>query len=160
MIVYLRLRFHIDLMYEAAEWFSSKWGISDEVYKESMYQTAIDKDAAIPQWYIAWKDGDINGKNYLGGKIVGGLGVIENDFHDRPDLTPNVCAVYVEPEYRGQGIAGELLSFACRDMKLKGIDTLYLVTDHVGFYERYGWEYYCEVTGSDGNKTRMYRRDI
>ena len=32
--------------------------------------------------------------------IVGGLGVIENDFHDRKDLKPNVCAVYTEKEYR------------------------------------------------------------
>lgn len=39
------------------------------------------------------------------GAIAGGLGVIENDFHDRKDLTPNVCAVYTEKEYRCQGIA-------------------------------------------------------
>lgn len=31
------------------------------------------------------------------------MGVIENDFHDRKDLTPNVCAVYTE-EYRCQGV--------------------------------------------------------
>lgn len=38
--------------------------------------------------------------------IVGGLGVIENDFHNRKDLTPNVCAVYVDEDYLCQGIAG------------------------------------------------------
>ena len=47
-------------------------------------------------WYLCL-DGDT---------IVAGLGVIENDFHDRKDLTPNVCAVYTEEEYRCQGIAG------------------------------------------------------
>lgn len=40
-------------------------------------------------------------------RIVGGLGVIENDFHNRKDLTPNVCAVYTEQKYRCQGIAGQ-----------------------------------------------------
>ena len=64
--------------------------------------------------------------------------VIENDFHKRKDLTPNVCAVYVEEEYRGQGIAGGLLEYACRDMEKRGIGTLYLATDHTSFYERYG----------------------
>ena len=34
-----------------------------------------------------------------------GLGVIENGFHDRKDLTPNACAVYTERERRSNGIA-------------------------------------------------------
>lgn len=33
-----------------------------------------------------------------GKKIVAGMGVIENDFHDTKDLAPNVCAVYTEKE--------------------------------------------------------------
>ncbi len=91
------------------------------------------------------------------GVIVGGLGVIENDFHDRKDLAPNVCAVYVEKEYRCRGIAGKLLDFVCKDMEKRGIDTLYLVTDHTTFYERYGWEFLCMVQGDgEPDMTRMY----
>ena len=44
-----------------------------------------------------------------GEQIIGGMGVIKNDFHDKKDLTPNVCAVYTEESYRKQGIAGVLL---------------------------------------------------
>ena len=73
--------------------------------------------------------------------IVGGLGVIENDFHNRKDLTPNVCAVYTEKEYRKQRIAGHLLDLAVTDMKAKGITPIYLISDHTSFYERYGWEF-------------------
>lgn len=40
--------------------------------------------------------------------IVAGLGVIENDFHNRKDLAPNVCAVYTEEDCRCKGIAGKL----------------------------------------------------
>lgn len=92
-----------------------------------------------------------------GERIVGGLGVIENDFHDRRDLTPNICAVYTEPEYRRRGIAGRLLNKAVEDLRAEGISPVYLLTDHTGFYERYGWEYLCEVCG-DGEVTpsRMY----
>ncbi len=55
------------------------------------------------------------------------------------------------------GIAGKLLQFICEDMKKQGILTLYLVTDHTSFYERYGWEFLCMVQG-DGEEelTRMY----
>ena len=90
-------------------------------------------------------------------KIIGGLGVIENDFHDRKDLSPNVCAVYTEESYRGQGIAGSLLDLVVSDMKSKKISPIYLVTDHTGFYERYGWEFYCMAQGDDEpDLTRLY----
>ena len=71
----------------------------------------------------------------------GGLGVIKNDFHDRKDLTPNVCAVYTEKEYRCKGIAGRLLCMAVEDLRANGISPVYLLTDHVGFYEHYGCSY-------------------
>lgn len=129
-----------------AEWFHQKWGIPQEAYLASM-EECLERKSPIPQWYAAVQ----------GEKIIAGLGVIENDFHDRKDLTPNVCAVYVEPEYRCQGIAGELLHFVCEDMKEKGITTLYLVTDHTSFYERYDWKFLCMVQG-DGEEEmiRMY----
>ncbi len=85
------------------------------------------------------------------------MGVIENDFHDRKDLSPNVCAVYTEEAYRGRGIAGRLLDMTVEDMRSKGISPLYLVTDHKGFYERYGWEYFC-MARCDGDTapSRLY----
>lgn len=83
--------------------------------------------------------------------------MIENDFQDRKDLTPNVCAVYTEEEVRGKGIAGTLLDKVVGDLRDKGISPVYLVTDHVGFYERYGWEFLCMVQGDDEpDMTRMY----
>lgn len=90
-------------------------------------------------------------------KIIGGAGVIENDFHNRKDLTPNVCALYVEKGYRHKGIAGKLLNYICDDMYFLGIDTLYLITDHTSFYERYNWKFLCMVQGdNESDITRMY----
>lgn len=128
-----------------AEWFHSKWNIPKSAYLDSM-QECLSEGKVVPQWYGVFDDD----------KMIAGLGVIENDFHSRKDLTPNVCAVFVEEEYRNQGIAGEMLNYVCQDMKNKGIDVLYLVTDHTSFYERYGWQFLCMVQGDDGEMTRMY----
>lgn len=142
----IKLREHPEMKERAASWFHEKWNIPIEAYMESI-EECIKGERDVPQWYIAMD----------GGKIVGGLGVIENDFHNRPDLTPNVCAVYVEKAYRCCGIAGELLSFACGEFKSMGINTLYLLTDHDSFYERYGWEFYCMVQGDgEDEPSRMY----
>ena len=81
--------------------------------------------------------------------IVGGLSIIENDFHNRPDLFPNICAVYVEEKYRGLGIAGKLLNYAVNELKKKGISPVYLVTNHIGFYEKYGRKYFCDVKNGE-----------
>lgn len=131
---------------QAARWFHQKWGIPLEAYIDSMNQ-CLQRQSPVPQWYVAIEQGE----------IIGGLGVIKNDFHNRKDLTPNVCAVYTEENKRCNGIAGALLRCACADMKKRGIDTLYLITDHTSFYERYGWKFLCMVQG-DGEQdmTRMY----
>ena len=138
-----------DLMDKAAGWFSSKWSVPKEAYLESIEQS-FSADA-VPSWYLCME----------GERIIGGLGVIENDFHNRKDLTPNVCAVYTESSFRHQGVAGRLLNFVCQDMKEHGIGTLYLLTELEGFYERYGWTYLCPVQG-DGEDyfSRMYRHEL
>ena len=131
---------------EAAYWFHEKWTVPLEAYLESI-QTCLEKNGPVPQWYVVLE----------GERIIGGLGVIENDFHDRKDLAPNVCAVYVEADKRCGGIAGAMLDFVCTDMKRQGIETLYLITDHTSFYERYGWEFFCMVREERGTEmTRMY----
>ena len=142
---YITLRERPELEDTAAEWFQSKWGVPKEAYLECMDDYLAGRTEY--GWYLCLDKE----------KIVGGMGVIENDFHDRKDLAPNVCAVYTEEEYRGRGIAGRLLNMTVDDMRSKGISPLYLVTDHIDFYERYGWEFLCMVQGDgEPDMTRMY----
>lgn len=142
----IRLTDNPEIKDKAAQWFHEKWNIPLTAYIESMEECLIKN--SVPQWYLAID------KDY---RIIAGLGVIENDFHDRKDLSPNVCAVYTEKDMRCKGIAGALLNYVCNDMKENGIDILYLVTDLTSFYERYGWEFFCMVQGdNDINMSRMY----
>ena len=142
---YITLREKPQLKDSAAEWFSKRWGVPKEAYLECM--DAYLRGETEYGWYICLDDDS----------IVGGLGVIENDFHDRKDLKPNVCAVRTDEEYRGRGIAGKLLDLVVEDMRSKGITPLYLVSDHIGFYERYGWEFLCMAQGDDEPEmTRVY----
>ncbi len=143
--LYTTLREKPQLKDSAAEWFHNRWGVPREAYLDCMdaYLSGENEYG----WYLCLDDDS----------IVGGLGVIENDFHDRKDLKPNVCAVWTDEEYRGRGIAGKLLDLVVEDMRSKGITPLYLVSDHVGFYERYGWEFLCMAQGDDEPEmTRVY----
>lgn len=142
--LYMTLRERPELKDKVAEWFHCKWGVPKQAYLECM-ESYLNHETEYG-WYLCL-DAD---------RIIGGLGVIENDFHNRKDLTPNVCAVYTEEAYRGKGIAGQLLDLVAKDMKDKGIAPLYLITGHTSFYERYGWEFLTMVQEDSGELTRMY----
>lgn len=80
--------------------------------------------------------------------MIGGLGVIANDFHRRTDLTPNICAVHVEPRARGRGVARALIDRAC------------LITGHDCFYGHSGWKFYGMAEENDGGWIRMCVRRL
>lgn len=141
------LRDHPEWKERAAIWFHSKWGVPEEAYLESM-EEGITKKGAVPQWYMVTE----------GERIIAGVGIIENDFHKRKDLAPNVCAVYVEEDCRKQGLARQLLNLACEDLSTFGIGDAYLLTDHTNFYEHCGWEFFCMVEEDGGGSARCYHK--
>ena len=104
---YVTLRQKPELKEKAATWFHNKWKVPQEAYLKCMeaylnYETGYG-------WYLCL-DSEC---------IVGSLDVIENDFHDRKDLTPNVCAIiYSNPIY-GKGISlsrncGTTVKYSCK----------------------------------------------
>ena len=142
----LKLSDHPEYLHSAAQWFSKHWGVPADLYQESI-KAFIENKHSIPQWYLVLDEQHT---------IVAGCGIIENDFHDRTDLTPNLCALYVEENYRHQHIAKQLLAFAKHEMQAISFEYLYLVTDHTEFYEKCGWDFLTLVTDDDGEKMRMY----
>lgn len=136
-----------ELFEAAASWFCAKWRVPKQAYLDSMAESQASK-TGVPEWYVVQS----------GGEIIAGLGVIANDFHKRPDLTPNLCALFVAEPYRRQGIARRLLDRACDALAAHGIESAYLITDHTDFYERCGWTFHTMVEENDGGYARMYRR--
>ena len=143
------LRRHPALEERAAAWFSAKWGLPQQSYRDSI-RACLGRDAGVPQWYVV-PDGK--------GGIAAGAGLIENDFHDRPDLAPNVCALYVERAYRGRGLARALLRCIREDAARMGITKLYLVTEHTDFYEKCGWQHCAMCKDDDGLPLRVYKAE-
>ena len=89
----MNLRDTPELIPEAAAWFAAKWGIPREEYEASMRESAESR-APVPQWFAVTD---------ARGKITAGAGIIKNDFHDRKDLSPNLCALFVEEQHRRRG---------------------------------------------------------
>lgn len=129
----------------AAAWFHDKWHVPLEAYLESIHES-LTSGTCVPRWYLIL-DGE---------RIVAGGGIIENDFHARKDLAPNFCALFVEPEYRGRGLARQLLDRGRQDAGASGLRRLYLITDHESFYEKCGWHLNTMVQCDSGEVSRLY----
>jgi N-acetylglutamate synthase-like GNAT family acetyltransferase len=76
-----------------------------------------------------------------GAAFLGTASVIASDLAERPQLTPWVAAVWVEPHARQRGIGGALVDRATRDCFTLGASRAYLCArpQHSAFYERLGW---------------------
>lgn len=137
---------------DAIRYFQEKWAAPESllVYEDCI-KNCCNAPAPLPQWYLLYTDD---------GKIAGGAGLITNDFISRMDLYPWLCALYVEPPYRGNGHAGLLLKRAAQDARAAGFGALYLCTDHTQFYERYGLHYIGDGYHPWGHRSRIYEMQL
>ncbi len=82
----------------------------------------------------------------------------EKDDIQPTDLTPWVGWVYTFPRYRGNYYSGRLLSYAEELAKEAGMKNIYISTNHIGLYEKYGYEFFKMMKDINGEDSRVYTR--
>ena len=70
---------------------------------------------------------------------------------------PWLCALYVDPHYRRQGGARLLIDTIDQSAATAGFSTLYLCTDLVSFYEKFGFGPDGYRLSSLGEESMIYR---
>ena len=73
------------------------------------------------------------------------------------DMTPWAGFVYTFPSFRGKQRMGKLLEYVHQLAKKEGFSYVYISTDHVGLYEKYGCTYWRDMKDLHGNNSRIYR---
>lgn len=72
------------------------------------------------------------------------------------DLWPWACALYVDEWLRGHAYGRSLLERAAADARRAGFRTMYLSTDHVGLYEKWGFRYIGQGYHPWNEESRIY----
>lgn len=144
----LSLREHPQRLHEILAYIKDKWASeqSKVVYDDCLQHT-LNTDSPLPQWYVLEHEG----------RFVGCAGLITNDFISRMDLYPWVCSLYIEKDYRGQRLGESLLNRAKEDAYKAGFKNVFLCTDHVGFYEKFGFEFIGIGYHPWGASSRIYQ---
>lgn len=76
------------------------------------------------------------------------------------DLSPWMGFVYTFPERRGHRYVGLLFEEVERLAREAGMQRVYVSTNHVGLYEKYGCEYLTEMIDFEGVPSRIYVKEI
>lgn len=93
-----------------------------------------------------------------GDKAAAFLTLSEKDCVDDPTLYPWIGFVYTYPEYRGNRYSGLLIEHAADEARRQNKKALYICTDEIGLYEKYGFEYVENRADVWGGEGRLYRR--
>ena len=85
-----------------------------------------------------------------GDTFLGTASVIESDLAERPQLTPWVAAVWVEPQARNRGVGTAMVERATQDCFALGINRAYLCARPrlSRLYEGMGWTIFERKVGS------------
>ena len=91
-----------------------------------------------------------------GNSVVSFLTLTTQDCIDAPGMTPWIGFVFTFPEYRGRHHIRTLLDHARKCAAQKGSPFVFLATDHVGLYEKYGFSYWGSRRDVHGEMSRVY----
>ena len=121
---------------------------------------------------LEWGDNksDIEMKSYIqrkkeriltGDKVISILGLVDDnvligfislfnyDGDERKDLTPWYATMYVKKEYRGKGLSKILNDAIINEAKRLGYDKVYLKSELVNYYEKFGAIYIEDLNSGE-----------
>lgn len=131
----------------AIRYLQNSWSEVSPIIYEDCITNCINAEQALPQWYLLEKNAE----------IIGCAGLITNDFISRMDLYPWICAIYIGENHRGNAYGALLIEKAKADTKAFGFDYLNLCTEHIGYYEKYGFEYIGQGYHPWEEQSRIYQ---
>ncbi len=148
----ISVRDYPEYLETAIEYIYSKWGnVNNSLCYRDCVEHSIDVESALPRWYLMIDDND---------EVIGCGGLLSNDYISRMDLSPWISSMYVEESMRGQALGSKLLEHIESDAKSAGFNQVYLATNHLGYYEKYGFEF-CGIGYHPwGDSSRIYTKKI
>ena len=126
------------------------WGACEflhELLSKETFFDAVGADSEV----LLLTDGD---------KLISFCTYAEKDDIQPTELTPWIGFVYTFPQYRGHRYMGQLFEEIKSISKEKHVDKVYISTNHVGLYEKYGCEYFTQMKDMNGELSRVYVKRI
>ncbi len=92
--------------------------------------------------------------------IIGFCTVTKKDSIPNVTYSPYIGFIFVDENYRGKRISEKMISYAISYIKELKFEKVYLVSDHINLYEKYGFNKIDERTDFWGNIETIFVQDI
>ena len=136
------------------DWMYELWGAEEgwDMDKINHYMQRFISAKTIPKTIIATTDG----------KIVGICNLLMHDLDTRPDLYPWAGNLFIDENYRGQGISTLLMNELIGQAKKLGLKELYSYTKQTSLCEKFGFKFLeeTETFNKPNAIERLYKLDL
>jgi GNAT superfamily N-acetyltransferase len=124
--------------------------IRDYFWDLPFCHNSIDETAAatgpLPHGWLLLKDGS----------AVGWIGLIVNDPIETAEYTPVIGPLVIAEPERNNGYGALLLYHARNEAAKLGYENVYLTSQHIGYYERFGFREIAMTSYTGGKPTKIY----
>lgn len=79
---------------------------------------------------------------------------------DDDSMKPWIGFVYTFPNHRGKRYSGLLVEKAVEIAKENGCESIYVSSEEVGLYEKYGFSFLKDATSIHGYETQIFKKEI
>jgi GNAT superfamily N-acetyltransferase len=94
-----------------------------------------------------------------GERIIGYYQLVELELIIRKDLSPWITCVFIDERERGRRLSSKLLEHGRTIAGKLGYPKVYLTTDHIQFYEKFGFREIGLDKFFSGRPTKIYEHD-
>lgn len=93
-------------------------------------------------------------------KICGYCTVAKTDCIPDVHYTPYIGYMFIDELYRGNRLSQQLICYAMNYLKSIGFDKVYIVSDHVNLYEKYGFFVIDRKMAPWGSEEKIYMQKL
>ena len=94
------------------------------------------------------------------GEIAGFCAVCKRDWIPDVLYTPFITSLYVAEAFRGNRLSQRLIEAANQYVRTLGFDAVYLFSDHIGLYEKYGFSAIDKYSTPWGEQETLFCRTL
>lgn len=116
---------------------------------KSQLDESLQTDGMLPNTFLMLRDDD----------IIGCYQLLAQEVIVRTDLSPWISCVFIDEKERGKRLSSQLLNHGRSEAGKLGYDKVYLTTDHIQLYEKFGFREIGLTNFTWGRPTKLYEHD-
>lgn len=94
------------------------------------------------------------------GQIAGFCTFMKTDYYPENRYSPWISSIFVDEQYRGKRLSAQMIQTVIEYAKQQQFSCVYIPSDMIGFYEKYGFEKIDQLENYAGDMDYIFKKEI